>query len=134
MKIKLTTYNKIKDFLNGEWNSFFHKKNIERGTDFSYFFEAKEDNELIGAAILNVKGGIGLLKDIHITENHKRKHAGKRLLEIIEEKAKEEGCKKILLKTSEIHESAESFYESEDYKKIATLPNLWYEKDWYFFC
>lgn len=134
MNIELTTYEAIKDFLKEEWASFFNLKQIKRGqSSKSYFFKVEEEGQLIGAAILSIKDSVGTLEDIIIKKIYRDKDIGKRLLDSIEKTAKKENCRKILVKTSEIHRGAKGFYESNNYIQIAKLPNMWYGSDWYFF-
>lgn len=133
MEINLTDKEDISGFLEKEWNNFFKSKGIEKKIDY-YSFKVEEDGQTMAAAILNIKDNIAFLEDFVVGENYQEKGMGKRLLQNIEKKAKQENCRKILLKTSDIHEKAKKFYILQGYKQIATLPNLWYEADWHFFC
>src|SRR3989344_8757793 len=134
MKISLTNSKEVYEFLNKEWNSFFNSKKVKRQTKPQYyFFKIEENNKIAGASVLSVKSNIGTIEDILIKKDCREKGIGKELLKSIENKAREENCRKILLKTSNIHTEAKSFYLSNGYKQIAALPNLWYNSDWYFF-
>lgn len=88
-------------------------------------------NRTVGAAVLEVKNGAAKLLDILVKEDFRAKGIGAQLLSEAEEKARGEGCRKISLETSKLHENALGFYTSRGYKLVVRIPKLYYEADWY---
>lgn len=66
-----------------------------------------------------------------IKEDFQKRGIGTRLLSYVEKKAKQEGCRKIILETSDMHKNALSFYISNHYQIIKNLPKLYYGANWF---
>lgn len=130
MEIKEVPGKEISDFIRKHWYNFYKERGIQ-WKEQEYFFSAEENGQLIGAAILKIKTDIGELESLIVKENFKRGGVGTSLLKKSEEKARQEGCKKMVLETSEIHEEALKFYISQGYKVISEIGNLYYDKKWY---
>ncbi len=59
----------------------------------------------------------GLIADLVVSNKHKRKGAGKILMEFLEKELKERGCSQIELTVYQFNEEAMSFYEKLGYSK-----------------
>ena len=105
---------KYKDGIPKWFRGMFDNKN-------NYFYVYEENNKLIGAVGVDrdfpVHNSCGIIFLAVLKEEH-GKGIGKKLVQHIEEKAKELGFERIFLYTSDDNVDAQKFYEKLDYKKI----------------
>lgn len=80
-----------------------------------HFLTAHVGNHLVGAAGLEVYGETGLLRSVAVDEPHRGTGLGKRLVEAMEERAKDEGVQELYLLTS----TAEGFFAGLGYKSVS---------------
>jgi len=93
------------------------KKNDLLKTDLIVI--AKDNNEFVGGVHGVVTGDKMYVSLLVVIETYKGKKIGKKLMDMIEEKAREKGVVSVDLGTCEFQ--AKPFYEKQGYKVIATL-------------
>jgi amino-acid N-acetyltransferase len=80
-----------------------------------YFLVAHAGPALAGAVGLEVLGEVGLLRSVAVDEAHRGLGLGKRLVEAMEEHAREAGVRELYLLTT----TAEGFFAGLGYQKIS---------------
>ena len=86
---------------------------------------AKEHNEIIGFANLNLRinlqeqGIVGLLTELIVTKEHRKKGIGTKLLKAITNESKKKKCKEIQFSSTLKRKKAHLFYKKLGYKKTA---------------
>jgi glucosamine-phosphate N-acetyltransferase len=89
----------------------------------NYTYVIEHDEKIIATASLYIQkklirngGKCGLIEEVIVSKNHRNKKLGSKLLEVLVEKAKEEGCYKVILSCSRDNVNfyeRNGFYESE---------------------
>ena len=79
-----------------------------------HFLTAHADKHLVGSAGLEAYGEAGLLRSLAVDEPHRGTGLGKRLVEALEEHAKEAGVRELYLLTT----TAEDFFAGLGYRRI----------------
>lgn len=128
--IKKVDYSELKDFLDEQWKIVNQKFNLPPKDTFFYAIYSKE--ELIGYTKLDIRGGVLEIRHILIKENLTGKGVGSKMMTYLEDLARKNNCRKIVLKVPEVYKKSISFYEKYGYKKDATLRNYYYDCDWYY--
>ena len=130
MEIEKTSTEEVYSFLNPQWHHFFDEKGLP--FDISrYAIAAYQSQDLVGAAVIKIKGGLCRLEDIFVRENQRRKGIGSQLLSFIEQEAIKSSCRRIVAETSELHEEALSFYHKHNFNVIAKIPDYYYGATWF---
>jgi len=80
-----------------------------------HFVIAHAGRHLVGSAGLEAYGEAGLLRSVAVDEPHQGTGLGKRLVEALEEHAKEAGVRQLYLLTT----TAETFFAGLGYKSVA---------------
>lgn len=130
-EIKGNEETKLSEFTTRTWAEF----NKEKGYIWQkeiHRIAAIENKEIIGFAQIEIMGGAAYLDQLLISKKARRKGIGKMLLDKFEEYAKKKKCHIAYLKTSEKHIEALKFYEKNNYKIFASLPNVEFNFKWHF--
>jgi glucosamine-phosphate N-acetyltransferase len=98
----------------------------------NYTYVIEDNDEIIATASLHIQkklirdgGKCGLIEEVIVSKNHRNKKLGSKLLEVLVEKAKEEGCYKVILSCSRDNVNfyeRNGFYESEITMRM-NIPN-----------
>jgi glucosamine-phosphate N-acetyltransferase len=72
-----------------------------------FTYVAEEDDTVIGSATLHIQkklirngGKCGLIEEVVVSQQHRNKRIGSKLIDCLIEKSKEEGCYKVILSCS----------------------------------
>lgn len=80
-------------------------------------FVAEDDGKLIGFATFSIRDvvryprPIAELDELFVVESYRKKGIGKKLMDKIEEKAREQECYRLFIESHYDHKTAHSFYE-----------------------
>lgn len=91
-------------------------------SDNEFIFVAEEQNKLIGFATSSIRNvvrypkPIAELDELFVHPEYRKHGMGRKLMEIIEEKAKEQNCYLMYIESHYDHKAAHHFYESLGYK------------------
>lgn len=114
----------VEVFLNREWRpvneSIFGRYDPSMWEVQRYTLAAREDRELIGAAVFKIEAGLGKLSQMMTGAEHREQGIGGAMLAEVEEICRREGCHKITLKTY-WNSEAQRFYEGDGYEVEAVL-------------
>jgi GNAT superfamily N-acetyltransferase len=120
-KVKKTALKDVNAYDEGDQESNY--------AGFEYFLKGKLDGETVATAAyrkpegdvaknLEINDSTAELKNIHVLPRYRRKGFASNLVERIENKARKEGYKKMVLRTTSIQEGAHKFYKSQGYEEI----------------
>jgi ribosomal protein S18 acetylase RimI-like enzyme len=108
--------------------------NRRQGIDWNpqdFAVGAYDGNDCLGVAIYSVNGGMALLAQLVVAEDHTRRGIGSELIRTFEAHAMELGCHVIQLETAETQ--APAFYERHGYQRIGTYRNGRFHLDWHLY-
>jgi len=134
MEIEKVSEEKIRSYLDSTWRKYNEKytPEIEFEKD-KHFYAALSDEEIIGAAVIEHMGGVCHIKDLIVSEDHRRSGVGERLFNEIEKFAEEQSCRKITVKTHEKNKASLKFYKKQGMTQDAELENYQFGINWYYF-
>lgn len=123
----------VKDFLDHEWETFdlehFGGHTSEIWAEQIYTLAAYEGEEVVGAAVFQIEGGVGKLEEFIVGAGHRNRGVGGLLLTRFEEICRQEGCHKLRLITL-LDSSAQHFYENHGYQQEAVSRRDFQGRDW----
>jgi len=131
LKVRLATdkdYKKVMKLYNdfvGEdrysnYDNDSYQKVLQNSSNFIYIGE--EDAQIIGFAAFSVRNvvrypkPIAELDEIYINPNFRKQGVGRKLMESVENKAKELNCYRVYIESQYKHEQGHKFYEALGYK------------------
>ncbi|BDC36308.1 GNAT family N-acetyltransferase [Candidatus Methanoliparum sp. LAM-1] len=95
-----------------------------------YIYIAGLDNNPIGFAAGSIKNDIrGHLSAIYVEELYRRHGVGQKLINVLENKFRQENFKKMTLEVKEDNYNAISFYEKNNFVRIGKKPRYYGTKD-----
>lgn len=104
----------------GGFNAWIKTKQEEGLTKESYYITHKDTDELISRAYIQTEGDTTLLKFVETESKFKGEGLASKLIKTIENRSKEQGVKKLLLKT--VVPWRKSFYKQAGFKE--TWPSM----------
>jgi putative acetyltransferase len=89
---------------------------VER--DNLVFFSVRTSSELVGCGALLQRDGYGELKRFYISDAHRGRGLGRRLLEAVEDRARSDGYRILRLETGVLQPAAIALYRSAGFSEI----------------
>ncbi len=97
--------------------------------EFECFLVCKNDGNIVGTVgfrqpkgdvvkNLDLNGKFAEIKNMHILPSHQRNGYATELMSELEERAREQGYERMVLRTTSVQEYAHRFYESNGYEKL----------------
>lgn len=112
------------------WTKFWTKLNLQ-GNFKESNYKLIENNEMIGYVSTTYFAGVLHIREIIIDDEHRGNKRGHKILEFIDNLAKELNCHKLKLETSEeFMPNAYYLYRKFGYKKETTFVNDLFNRDW----
>lgn len=130
-KITLEKETKIKE-IEEKFANYFQPKTLKETLEINNFrsiFSISEKNEIIGILILDTIYERMELIEIEILPQKRNLGYGKKLLEFMLEKAKQENLENITLEVKITNETAIHLYENYGFKEIAIRKNYYQGTD-----
>ena len=118
-----------------EWTRFNerHGWSAEDFVSAEQCFGIFKQKELVAYVTCQVGRGVCYIETLLVAEEHRQSGLGAALVEKVEAYAREQGCHKIWLKTSEAHAEAVQFWSARGYDRAVKLPNFELGLDWFIF-
>lgn len=88
---------------------------------------AESDGNLVGFAILHAEGRVGYIVTLDVAEDFRRQGLAQRLMQAMEQHARDDGCAVVGLHVFVGNESAILFYESAGYGRAGDVAGFYGE-------
>jgi GNAT superfamily N-acetyltransferase len=98
----------------------------------AFLFGSYLGDKLVAYAQVEIRGGIVEVRDLLVKDDMTSRGIGGELLSYVEKWAKDNGCRKSVVKTASTYDRSVNFYKKNGYKKDAVLPDYYYGCDWYY--
>lgn len=122
---------KVDAFIFKAWRQY-NKEQKYIYKEKKFWFAAYDGKQIVGHIHGNTNGGVAYLNDIMINKRYRNKGIGKMLLTKFEEIAKNRKCHVCLLLTTDKHAAAIPFYQKNEYRIAASVPDMyWHVNEYY---